>query len=144
MHRTFLTLRDVADVLQSDVAFAEMALRAAAKSTVDAEALIHTHKDVWVFGRSTWRLSADEYEPPEHLTFSAGTPGAICERYARGMIDARELVADLLHYPYEDDAVGQISLHSFRQVRRAHRLELIPTHLYKAVVLGRTQQAPRR
>lgn len=58
LHRPFLALRDVADALQSDAASADVALQAATQSTVDGEALIRTYKDVWVFGRSSWRLVA--------------------------------------------------------------------------------------
>ena len=58
LHRPFLALQDVADALQSDAASADVALQAATQSTVDGEALIRSYKDVWVFGRSSWRLVA--------------------------------------------------------------------------------------
>lgn len=87
-----------------------------------------------------WRVPADDYELPEDLTFSAGTPWAICERFARGALDEWGLVADLLHYPYEEDPEDPMSPRSFRQVRRAHRLELIPTRLYRVVVTYRAPQ----
>lgn len=89
-----------------------------------------------------WRVPADEYELPEQLTFAADTPWEICELYADGVIEPWELVSDLLHFPYVEDPEDRMSPRSFRQVRRAHRLGLIPTDLYKAVVAGRTPQEP--
>ena len=65
-------------------------------------------------------------------------PTSVGELHAGGVIDEQELVADQLHYPYEEDPGDLHSPHSFRRVRRAQRLELVPTFLYKALVAART------
>ena len=83
-----------------------------------------------------WRVPADEYVLPEFPAFSADTPEEICRLYAGGMIDHWELVADLLHFPYEELPEG--AEQAFAAVERAHRAGLIPTVLYDAVVLGRS------
>lgn len=78
-----------------------------------------------------WRVPAGEYVLPEALTFAADTPAEICRLYAGGMIDHWELVADLIHFPYEDTDEG------FAAVERAHRGGLVPPALFHAIVTGR-------
>ena len=85
-----------------------------------------------------WRVPAGECRLPDPLVLSADRPWEIGELHAGGVIDEQELVADLLHYPYEEDPGDPHSPRSFRQVRRAQRLELVPTFLYKALVAART------
>ena len=83
-------------------------------------------------------MPAGECRLPDPLVLSADRPWEIGELHAGGVIDEQELVADLLHYPYEEDPGDPHSPRSFRQVRRAQRLELVPTFLYKALVAART------
>ena len=78
-----------------------------------------------------WRVPPGEYVLPAAPTFSADTPEEICRLYAGGMIDHWELVADLVHFPYEDTEEG------FAAVERAHRTGLVPGSLYAAVVAAR-------
>lgn len=78
-----------------------------------------------------WRVPAGEYVLPASPTFSADTPEEICRLYAGGVIDHWELVADLIHFPYEETDEG------FAAVERAHRGGLLPTALYDAIVAGR-------
>jgi hypothetical protein len=78
-----------------------------------------------------WRVPVGEYVLPDSPSFSASTPWEICQLYAGGMIDHWELVADLLHFPYEETAEG------FAAVERAHRGGFIPTLLFDAIVRGR-------
>ncbi|MEX5296324.1 hypothetical protein QYM41_13685 [Kocuria sp. CPCC 205268] len=78
-----------------------------------------------------WRVPAGEYVLPDAPTFSADTPWAICQLWAGGMIDHWELVADLIHFPYEETEEG------FAAVERAHRTGLVSAPLLAAIRAGR-------
>ena len=84
-----------------------------------------------LYDLEAWRVPPGEYVLPAAPTFSADTPEEICRLYAGGMIDHWELVADLVHFPYEDTEEG------FAAVERAHRTGLVPGSLYAAVVAAR-------
>ncbi|MCJ8505437.1 hypothetical protein MRU69_11295 [Kocuria flava] len=78
-----------------------------------------------------WRVPDGEYVLPEVPSFSGDTPEEICRLWTGGMIDHWELVADLIHFPYDEVPGG------FAAVERAHRLGQVPTNLYEAVLRGR-------